>query len=148
MVIYETEIKERLKNGKSAPTERFRAQICEETARLIPKATVFYSAREQGTVKPAVFSRIEKLELCRGLGKRERVTMTVVLRYLPERSADDAESESFIEAVSCVAGDHVTAFCGERTEKGAKAVLTVCFEQEAKSGDTDGVMRVLKMNEE
>lgn len=151
MVIYEQEMKERLKSDEAVPTERLRSQICEQAARLIPEAAVFYSAREQGAVKPAVFSRLEKLTVCRTLGKTERVTMRVALRYLPIRAADDAENERFIEAMSGIVSlsqGRITDFCGERTEKGALVVLTVCFEQTVDCGDTEGVMRVLNMNEE
>lgn len=150
MVIYDENVKERLKNDKATPVERFRAKICEAAAKLLPQAMVFYSAQEQGITLPAVFSRLEKLETERKLGGILRMTMTTVLRYLPKRAADDAESEKFISIMAEAAeqlGGYVTAFCGERTDKGAKATLTVCFEQKNSDGDTDGVMRILDLNE-
>lgn len=149
MVIYEQEIKERLKSENASPAERFRSDICEAAAKAMPQVTVFYSAREQGTKRPAVFSRTEKLTVCKRLGATERVTMTIVLRYLPERAADDAENERFIEAMSDAArsiGSVVTVFSAQRTDMGAKVMLTLCFEQETVLKDSGGVMRILEMN--
>lgn len=151
MVIYEQEIKERLKNASATPAERFRADICEAAAKALPQVTVFYSAREQGANEPAAFVRTEKMTVCRRLGGIERVVMTVAVRYLPKRRADDAENERFIEAMSEAVRSldgYLTVFCGERTEKGARVTLTLCFEQTVGFNDENGVMRILKMKEE
>lgn len=151
MVIYDEKVKERLKNGETTTIERFRTEICEAAAKLLPQVTVFYSAQEQGSQKPAVFARLEKLEMRKKLGGIEAVTMKVALRFLPKRAADDAENELFMTAAAEVAeqlGRYMAAFSAERSEKGATAWLTVCFEQKSAEGDSGGVMRVLELNEE
>ncbi|MBP0981293.1 MAG: hypothetical protein J5968_03730 [Oscillospiraceae bacterium] len=151
MVIYDEKVKERLKSGESTPVERFRAEICEAVAKNLPQVTVFYSAQEQGSQKPAVFARLEKMKIGKKLGGIEEVTIEVALRFLPKRAADDAENELFMTAAAEAAGElggYAAAFSAERTEKGAKAVITIRFEQKNAEGDTDGVMRVLELNEE
>ena len=151
MVVYDEKVKERLKSGGATPVEHFRAEICETAAKLLPQVTVFYSAQEQGTKVPAVFSRLEKLEMKKKLGGIEQVAMEVALRFLPKRAADDAENEQFISYMAETAqrlGGYAAAFSAERSDKGAKAVVTVCFEQKNVEGDTGGIMRILELNEE